>query len=99
MLETLFIQIIIPVAGTFEEVVIVQLDICLVLFRYILLRENGFGWADRHAGAAVNTSIGIYPKISAPLGIVFRTGNNAIYRADFYAVPFARAEASNNMSH
>jgi hypothetical protein len=91
MLKALFVQIVIPIAGTFEKIIIVPFNICFILFRDIFFRKDGFGRANRDTSAAINAGIGINPEIGPPFGIIFRAGDNAVYRADLYTVSFACA--------
>jgi hypothetical protein len=95
----LLVQVVIPISRSLEKIIIVHLDISLMFVWDVLFWENGFRRADRHAGSTINTGIRIYIEVSAPISIPFRAWDDAIYRADFYAVPFTGTKGGNNVSH
>jgi hypothetical protein len=83
------LQIKVPIARTVFEVIRIHCGVGLILTWDVFLGEDGLRGADRNTRAAVNARIGINVEIFAPVGIVLRTWDDAVYRADLNTVALA----------
>jgi hypothetical protein len=86
-LPSLFFQVVIPIAGTFNEVVRIANDIIFILIRHVFFGEDGFRRTNRYKGPAINTNLKIDKEKIAPVGIVFRTRDDAVDWTNLDTVP------------